>query len=628
MRNAKRQMRKLDRFLQGFKVPIAVSLGLVELRLKYLEFITKLIFGQVSAVLPYHVQWCVRFFLCLMISGGVFFSFPGQSFSVLAQPIRDPRLPYPAELRFKVEFWKAVYTKYTTKQGLIHDSEDLSLIYDAVELPKNGDFYSVDYMRNRIRESLFNILRKRGDNLTVEERALLAKFPRGASRSRLLQATENIRFQLGQTDRFQEGLKRSGYYLKHIEGILKQEGLPDFLKYLPHVESSFQEYAISKFGAAGLWQLMPATGKQYLRIDYTIDQRLDPWVATRAAAKHLKGDYKVLGNWALALTAYNHGAYGMQRAMKSLGTSDIAEIAFRYSSPSFGFASRNFYAQFLAASEVASNYQKYFPTMKLPEPLMFDVVDISEPIYLQEFIKQYKFSMEEFQRLNPGLRLPVITNQRPIPKGISIRVPLNSKRNNMMIASAEPRQKIRVESKAGLLPQIRSPLLPAVKREKEKEANETLDVAVKYGIQDLVDGKGWINVEMNETVSQIADWLQVEVDEIRGWNGMAPEGQARLGQKILVKLSKTTAQDFVSARLDHHRKIREDFFSQYAVADLMDYEVKPGENLWSLCYQKFEVPPWLLAEYNPKISLNAISKGIKLKIPVLKEKSADLISSR
>ncbi|MDB5038044.1 MAG: hypothetical protein JWQ35_1572, partial [Bacteriovoracaceae bacterium] len=267
----------------------------------------------------------------------------------------------PTELRLKVEFWKAIYTKYTTTQGLLHDAEDLSVIYDAIELPRNGSTTSADELRYNIREKLFNIVRKRGENLTPEERKLLAHFPPGTTRTRLLQATENIRFQLGQADRFKEGIIRSGYYLKHIEKILHEEGLPDFIKYLPHVESSFQEYAISKVDAAGLWQLMEATGRGLgLKIDYAVDQRLDPWLATEAAAKHLKRDRNFLGTWPLAITAYNHGPGGVQKAVQTLGTTDISDIAFRYTSPTFGFASRNFYAQFLAAVEVASNYQRYF----------------------------------------------------------------------------------------------------------------------------------------------------------------------------------------------------------------------------------------------------------------------------
>ncbi|MBN8554594.1 MAG: transglycosylase SLT domain-containing protein [Deltaproteobacteria bacterium] len=535
-------------------------------------------------------------------------------------------LPFPQELKFKVEFWRAIYTKYSTKQGVLHDAEDLSIIYDAIELPKNGDTAGVDQMRAEIREHLFNILRKRGENLTMAERKLLTKFPANTSRSRLLQATENIRFQLGQSDRFKAGLLRSGLYMKHIEVILAEEGLPDFIKYLPHVESSYSEQAISKFGAAGLWQLMPQTGKQYLRVDYAVDERLDPLLATHAAAKHLARDFQMLGAWPLALTAYNHGAGGISRAVQTLGTTDIAEIAFRFQSPSFGFASRNFYAQFLAAVDVAENYRRYFGELPIPQPIVFEAVTLKEPKYFREFSQNYRVSLEDFKKLNPALRSPVYSNQRPIPRGMLLRVPPHSQRLPELIASLDKRA-IPAKAKSAKLPEIRVTKTPAAKDLKPK--NEVVEIISPYRIQDIANGKGWITVEINETISQIAEWLGVGLEDLRSWNGMDAQAQTRLGQKLLVKVDRIKVDEFQQVREDYHKKIKEDFFSQYDVASLTNYEVQKGENLWSLCYQKFDLPPWLLQEYNVGVSLVNLAPGTKLKIPVLNEKlGAPMISSR
>lgn len=532
----------------------------------------------------------------------------------------------PPELRLKVEFWKAIYTKYKTTQGLLHDAEDLSVIYDAIELPRNGSTTSADELRYVIRERLFNIVRKRGENLTPEERKLLAHFPPGTTRTRLLQATENIRFQLGQSDRFKEGIIRSGYYLKHIEKILADQGLPDFVKYLPHVESSFQEYAISKVDAAGLWQLMESTARGFgLRIDYAVDERLDPWIATLAAAKHLKRDRNFLGTWPLALTAYNHGPGGVQRAVQTLGTTDIADIAFRYSSPTFGFASRNFYGQFLAAVEVASNYQKYFGDLPVRPTLAFEPIQASVPTYFRELSGKYKFSLDEFKRLNPGLRTPVLLSQRPIPKGTVVRVPPNSKRTPIQVASIErhapvvPKPAPVVDTR---LPQIKAMVVAT----KTAPVKEIVPVKSDFAVQDVATNP-WVKLQINETISQVADWLGVPVDQVRQWNNFAEDEQARLGQKLYIKFEASDAADFVGRREDYHKKIREDFFARYEVSTLSDYEVKQGENLWSICYQKFDVPPWLLQEYNSKISVSDLSVGVKLKVPVLKEKGTDLASA-
>jgi membrane-bound lytic murein transglycosylase D len=176
----------------------------------------------------------------------------------------------------------------------------------------------------------------------------------------LKEATERIRFQLGQADRFKEGLIRSSTWETHIAETFANRGLPPELAVLPHVESSFNAAAYSKVGAAGLWQFMRSTGRRYMRVDDAVDERLDPYRATEAAAQLLAYNYRVLGSWPLALTAYNHGAAGMRRARETVGTDDFVKINRTYNSRTFGFASRNFFPSFLAALTIDENPEKYF----------------------------------------------------------------------------------------------------------------------------------------------------------------------------------------------------------------------------------------------------------------------------
>jgi len=571
------------------------------------------------------------------------------------------RLPYPRALYHKVEFWKKIYTKHTSFQGILHDSEDPSIIYESVDLPKSRSQSIVGERRAIIREAIFGILRKRGQNLTTTERLVLAKFPKYASRSRLLQATENIRFQLGQADRFKAGVVRSGRYLKHIEKVLRDEGMPEFLKFLPHVESSFYPFAFSKVGAAGLWQLMPNTGRKYIRVDYAIDMRLDPWLASQAAIKFLKENIKMLKEWPLAITAYNHGPGGVARAVRDVGSTDIAEIAFQYSSPSFGFASRNFYPQFLAAVQVAQDYEKYFGALDLDRPLKFETFVIDKDTYIKNLAPQYRMTTDDWKLLNPGFRPPIFENRRPIPKGVLVRVVPGSKARSNLVASLDPQStkasaKIqKQENKDRILDVFKlgtlkssmqggakiknSKVLPAVPSLESADGegakvragipsiNELMGEP-KYAVKDVVAGKGWIRVEINETISQVADWLNVPVADVRNWNAIESRGQARLGQRLIVKFSSTSTQEFEQQREDYHTKIREDFFANYEVDKFVEYEVKAGENLWSICFQKFDIPPWLLEQFNPELVLWDMKPKAKLKIPVVKETDPALGSNQ
>jgi membrane-bound lytic murein transglycosylase D len=168
-----------------------------------------------------------------------------------------------------------------------------------------------------------------------------------------------VRAQRGIMERFTNGLRTSRLYLPEMERIFRAEGLPVELTRLPLIESCFDVGAYSKVGAAGIWQFMPATARLYMEVNDAVDERRDPIASTYGAAQYLTRAYQRLGTWPLAITSYNHGQNGIARAIDEMGTTDIVRIIHYYDGPSFGFASRNFYAEFLAALDIEKHQEAY-----------------------------------------------------------------------------------------------------------------------------------------------------------------------------------------------------------------------------------------------------------------------------
>jgi membrane-bound lytic murein transglycosylase D len=180
----------------------------------------------------------------------------------------------------------------------------------------------------------------------------------------------NVHTQIGIKERFREGIIRSGRYLEAFQQIFEKQGVPTEVSLLPLVESSFENRALSSAGAAGIWQFTRGTGRLYLTVSRKVDERLDPAKAASAAARLLHDNYSALGNWPLAITAYNHGRGGMLRAQEEVGSSEITRVIAEYKGPLFGYASMNFYSEFLAAVDVYHNYQQYFGQLVLDQPSM------------------------------------------------------------------------------------------------------------------------------------------------------------------------------------------------------------------------------------------------------------------
>jgi membrane-bound lytic murein transglycosylase D len=334
---------------------------------------------------------------------------------------------HPPELEPDVRFWIRVYTEVTTDQGLLHDDWNLGLVYevlrfDPADSPRQRERI-VAQAKTHYAELLRRFASGATDNLTAHERRILHAFGEKTTPAQFRDAIERIRFQLGQADRFHEGLLRAQAYEANISRVLTDRGVPAEIGALPHVESSFNPAAYSRVGAAGLWQFMPGTARRYMRVDSLVDQRLDPYSATEAAANLMLYNYRLLGSWPLAVTAYNHGPGGLRRAQEDLGTNNIAVIVKRYQGATFGFASRNFYVAFLAALEVDRNAEKYFgPLTHLPDA-QSTVVVLPDYIPVDALAKAFKADLGALRVLNPALRPPIWNKARFVPRGYALRIP-------------------------------------------------------------------------------------------------------------------------------------------------------------------------------------------------------------
>jgi membrane-bound lytic murein transglycosylase D len=344
----------------------------------------------------------------------------------VAADAADP-FAHPPELERDVRFWIRVYTEVTTDQGLLHDDRDLGLVYEVLRFDPAA---SPAQRERRVAEAkahygalLRSFAAGATEALTPHERRILHAFGDKPAPAQFRDAIERIRFQLGQANRFHEGLIRAAAWEPHIARTLVLHGVPAEIAALPHVESSFNLAAYSKVGAAGLWQFMPSTAKRFMRVDSLVDERLDPYSATEAAANLMLYNYRLLGTWPLAVTAYNHGPGGLRRAQDQLATNDIAVIVKHYQGATFGFASRNFYVAFLAALEVDRNAEKYFgPITRLPNTES-TAVELPDYVPVDALAKAFKVDMGALRVLNPALRPPIWSGSRLVPRGYTLRLP-------------------------------------------------------------------------------------------------------------------------------------------------------------------------------------------------------------
>jgi len=265
----------------------------------------------------------------------------------------DTQFPEPESLAPAVRFWAATFAQYGCRDVIVHDRLEPGLVYDVVrDVGPNDDA--------RVQASIQAAL----ERVERASHATPATFALFATPSATPDALARIRTHRGMREAFVQGLTAERLFRGVVHRALGVEGLPGDLAALPLVESSYHPGLVSTAGAVGLWQLTADVADRWLRVDGKVDERRDPARASVAAAGYLRELHDQFGSWPLALTAYNHGPTGVQRARETIHSDDLGELVRRYDGPGFGFASRNFYAEFLAARHVLRHEGDYFPEIR------------------------------------------------------------------------------------------------------------------------------------------------------------------------------------------------------------------------------------------------------------------------
>ena len=358
-------------------------------------------------------------------------AFAGQNFSL--DQVADT---FPSSgFEDRIDYWTQVFTRYGERDVVLADRDRACLVYDVLSFERSprgsvrewrSQKRQIDRKRKEIR-GLLDDLRRHGaegekKSLQHQELAdLLRRCDCSLSTATLRSLRNNIRAQRGIKEKFRDGIMRSGRFLGKMESIFQKHDLPTELVALPHIESSFNYQVRSSAGAAGIWQFMRSTGRYYLKISRYIDERLDPIQATEGAARLLKDNYRALGNWPLAITAYNQGKNGMLRAKRKHGP-NLLDIIDGYRSKYFGFAGKNFYAEFLAALRASRNHEDYFGSIQLDTPRPTDQVVLDKGVHLGVLTQEANLSRELLHSYNPALTRHAM-RRNILPAGLQLQVP-------------------------------------------------------------------------------------------------------------------------------------------------------------------------------------------------------------
>jgi len=310
-----------------------------------------------------------------------------ESFSDLEALLDDPsnrveaEFKVPQELRGRVSFWLQIFGRFSSRIKVVHDRYNPEVVYGYIDMRPlfrqtsslaNAAFRSGTIEKRVLKELRLRLQEAAGLSktqlLTADEKeqlqALLLRLG-SLDEKTVRKAVRNLRTQTGQSDMFLAGVHRSRALLPQIEKIFEEKGLPKSLARIPFVESSFNPKAYSKIGAIGLWQFVRDTARHMIH-EESEDRWRDPLAQSRAAARLLRLYRNVLPDWGITITAYNSGVGRMRRLTQKYQIESAERLPTIPAKEDFGFAGKNFYAEFLAVNLLERYKELIFEELEAP----------------------------------------------------------------------------------------------------------------------------------------------------------------------------------------------------------------------------------------------------------------------
>lgn len=330
-------------------------------------------------------------------------------------------------------------------------------------------------------------------------------------------------------------LGASNFYMPIFEDALEAYGVPLELKYLPVIESALNPKATSHVGAAGLWQFMPSTGKQYgLEINSLVDERRDPVKSSYAAARYLRDLYKIYGDWNLVIAAYNCGPENVRKAIqRSNGDTDYWTIY-----PYLPKETKGYVPAFIAANYVMTYYCDHnICPMRTTLPAKTDTVQVTRDVHLKQIADVCGVDIEELRALNPQYRRDIVNGGS---KPSAIRLPVSVV--NSFISNEDSIYNYQADQlfTRRSLVEVDDSAQPRYSSSKKTTYKSSPSKSTKKGGKKGKNGRNKsragknVTVKNGDTLSEIAKRNHTTVSKLRKLNGIKGSS-IRAGKKIKVK---------------------------------------------------------------------------------------------
>ncbi len=319
-------------------------------------------------------------------------------------------------------FWFDIYTQHPSSHSVIHDKDNLALIYDVLDFSSVHSSELNQFTKSALQskyvdkivtryKTAFNDLAKGkpageiGSKIIEALERAKIKLPNKKGQKRFYKdLSDALRAQTGQKNNIQAGINSFAVYEKTIKTYFEAFDVPWELRAIPFLESSFNVRARSKVGASGVWQFMRWIGGHFMPLNRRQDGRLQPLMASAAALHLLKQNLKILGRWDLAIAAYNSGTKHLLKAKRQLVAKkrsySLANIFEFYEHDHIGFASKNFFAEFLALTRALAYKDKIYDIPKSNTQIIHAYVSLCaiKPNWFFKLMKKYDDNIVEENR--------------------------------------------------------------------------------------------------------------------------------------------------------------------------------------------------------------------------------------